>query len=357
MAEEKDRVNLGLVSWREQSTQFLFDQLHNLGIDLDKSHFLAWARESDSPEDLLNLLAPDNEDEEKDSLYMDHLYLILFELWRRFVPERRSLSIVADDIDQTICMYDARGGECSIEEENSFASKMVGYFSEYVRILEASLEQFKGCSPEEKEDVLMEGFTSPEAAIFGMSQPFFAHDIARSFFDFVVEYASSEIAHELLSIIDRIAPFIMPQNFLPAMRVHALWYEDEARAVQQAREFSRELFSKRYVDPVTKVLKQEAIPSVFAFLVFAAKTGESGLFNEIMRNIIQCIPENTQDELFELVSIALLYAETVEHPMVGQLTALLEEMESSPIDPERDLADLSSINRSIKAVLHRMLSH
>lgn len=79
----------------------LFARLNRRGVQLDRSRFLEFANKCDTPEDLTDLLLPDEEDKARDPFY-----LIVFELWRRLLPERPSLSIFCDELDYQIALYD-----------------------------------------------------------------------------------------------------------------------------------------------------------------------------------------------------------------------------------------------------------
>ena len=76
--------------------------LEGLGLPLDRAAFLTYAEAEESPEGLTEILAGDIEDVH----IHDHSYLILFELWRRLVPEKQSLSIFCDELDALILLYD-----------------------------------------------------------------------------------------------------------------------------------------------------------------------------------------------------------------------------------------------------------
>jgi hypothetical protein len=81
----------------------LFDRLQRHEIWLDPHSFVVQAEEVNTPEDLSNLMIGDRSilDQEQ-----DQIYLLIFELWRRFLPERKSLTIFCDELDHYIWQYD-----------------------------------------------------------------------------------------------------------------------------------------------------------------------------------------------------------------------------------------------------------
>jgi hypothetical protein len=87
---------------RDASMEKIFEELGELGIAMDEATFGAYADECDTPEELADLLT----EEETDIRREDHIYLLLFELWRRLAPEKQSLSIFCDELDHLIDRYD-----------------------------------------------------------------------------------------------------------------------------------------------------------------------------------------------------------------------------------------------------------
>lgn len=88
-------------NYRVLPIEVLFNRLHQLEIDLDRSSFLSYAENLDSPEELTeNLFIEVN-----DPLIQDEAYLIIFELWRRLLPEKPSLSLFCDQLDHLINLY------------------------------------------------------------------------------------------------------------------------------------------------------------------------------------------------------------------------------------------------------------
>lgn len=92
-----------VADYRSISTDELFVQLRPYGFDLDKESFIALAEEQDSPEDFADSLVHDAELKPDQN---DFIYLVVFELWRRLIPERLSLSIFCDELDNVIFSHD-----------------------------------------------------------------------------------------------------------------------------------------------------------------------------------------------------------------------------------------------------------
>jgi hypothetical protein len=84
--------------YRELSISTLFDRLASLGLKLSEEKFMMMAEGSSSPEEFTHNIWPDKENEMP-------IYLILFELWRRLLPEKISISIFCDELDNQIRLY------------------------------------------------------------------------------------------------------------------------------------------------------------------------------------------------------------------------------------------------------------
>ncbi|MFQ5729798.1 MAG: hypothetical protein ACE5GN_05515, partial [Waddliaceae bacterium] len=90
--------------YRNLPTQTLFQNLNERGIALDNARFINFTEMVDSPEDFTEILL---EDTSFDLMEQDRIFLHIFELWRRLVPEKLCLSIFCDELDHQIYLYDS----------------------------------------------------------------------------------------------------------------------------------------------------------------------------------------------------------------------------------------------------------
>jgi hypothetical protein len=96
----------------------LFHDLAQEGLHLDSIEtFIKIASEHDAPEDLASELL-------KDFPEPDHAFLILFELWRRFLPDSRSVSLFCDELDYQIHKYYAGKNKKQIAEEVDYLQQI-----------------------------------------------------------------------------------------------------------------------------------------------------------------------------------------------------------------------------------------
>lgn len=89
--------------YRNMPLEAIFERLRLQEIDIDRISFLALAEEYDNPEELTEhlLISPD-----ADQRTQDQIYLLVFELWRRLVPEKPTMTIFCDELDYQIQQYD-----------------------------------------------------------------------------------------------------------------------------------------------------------------------------------------------------------------------------------------------------------
>lgn len=114
-------------NYRLASTEELFARLQTLTISLTPESFLLHAENCESPEELLEYLWVQESLPES----QDKVYLLLFELWRRLVSEKRSLSIFCDDLDDLISRYEDNP-EGTDEEIQSILHEFEGILDETV---------------------------------------------------------------------------------------------------------------------------------------------------------------------------------------------------------------------------------
>jgi hypothetical protein len=169
-----------VADYRSMSMEDLFAGLNGLGLVLDPSSFAAYAEGCDSPEDLVECLCADEEDLDK----QDASYLILFELWRRLLPQKQSLSIFCDELDQLIELYD----QGQLENEEALQEALVTL-----------------------EDILDESADlcgSPEKVFEDLSQ-FCAHDVHGFLYDYIsdlIESSNETYASELITDFHEFLP-------------------------------------------------------------------------------------------------------------------------------------------------------
>jgi hypothetical protein len=280
--------------FRELELNQLFDALKLLGISLTKSLFYQWAAECETPEELLEFLFLEEGLEEEEESFQedmkDHLYLLIFELWRRLVPEKRSLSIVADEIDHVIFAFDS--GKPVIDEEIESA------LHEWVRILNRLQD---------------EGVSATEA--LHSIESYFAHDVPSFIIDFLLDIADRGEGVRFQPLFEKVRPFLFARP---------LWVKviDLMFCVRE----DILLVNKKLGDLVAHVLTTPQVESdiIFSLCDIALDLDREPLFLRLLERVL---PDLTDKEDIELV-IDLLVS-FVEERSFLTLKASLENIEKA----------------------------
>lgn len=87
--------------FRQLEETELFFRLESLGAPLEQAEFFQLASMVETPQEATELLI----DVAKTPPPFEKLYLVIFELWRRLLPERKTFSIFCDELDRQIFLY------------------------------------------------------------------------------------------------------------------------------------------------------------------------------------------------------------------------------------------------------------
>lgn len=249
--------------YRGISTDELFERLKQLNITLDFEGFELYAKGTETPEQLLFYVLPKNVDEKKKL----HIYLILFELWRRFIKDRPSLSILCDELDHLIESF----YRFELDEEKA---------SEMFIILENLLDQS-----------VDEGNSPP--SVFVVLSSYVAHDLQTFIYEYIqkmIEEGKHTYASEL---IEGFFPYMPNQTAFDLLRT---------RIVAESDPIEANLMSERLSE---KIIKENQKPLAFDLLGFLAKHGKPDLFYRIYQQVVPMI--ETEKEFKKMLEIAADY--------------------------------------------------
>lgn len=263
-------------NYREITTEELFRQLHALGLHLQKEDFESYAKNFEAPEEMVETFA-----KEKVPLEQDHIFLILFELWRRFFPEKRTISIFCDELDTQMMAHD-------LNQPSEIQDALV-YLQQ---LLEEHVDQ--GLAPKKA---------------FQVIQMYCANDIESFLFDFIL--AEIDAGHQSYAseLVDGFAKFVKDP----------LWFDYLAARIG-ILEDPEEGYEK--LEKVIKSLNQETnLDLIEEMLYFLATTGNHSLFYQLAIKALSLLKleEDFQEfleacyahyDFLELKSPALLIAQT-----------------------------------------------
>lgn len=188
--------------YRELSINMLYQRLHLHGLQLDKEHFLNLADEVDTPEELTALLLEDTETPPEPTVY-DQIYLLLFELWRRYITDRPCLSIFCDELDHKIHNYDM--------EKQSDRESIQDIISNLQTILDENTD--KGVDPH---------------SVFKLFSSNCAHDLESFLYDYINDQLDNGNDNYAVELIDGFIGYVEDIKWYEFLRLRLLMNDPRA---------------------------------------------------------------------------------------------------------------------------------
>lgn len=197
---------LEVQSWQVEDYQLLseedlFHRLEKFDIFLQKENFILYSEECDSPEDLTDCFVTSDEEAETH----DQVYLLVFEAWRRYYPQRQSLSVFCDQLDLVIHEYEKE------ELEND-------------ETLQAMLKNFENIL-----DQHVDGGGDPREG-FTYITTYCCHDLESFLYEFISTQIEEENDLYASELLEGFYPYLEDQTWFDFLRVRlvSLTVLDEA---------------------------------------------------------------------------------------------------------------------------------
>lgn len=223
--------------YRKLSEEELFRRLRTLGVVLDRKGFLLYAEHTSGPEELCDCLWIEDDAPQEE----EQAYLLLFELWRRLLPGKQSLSVFCDEIDHTVRAFD--------KGEPIDSDRLVHRLSELVDILEHNTP--KGSDPKKT---------------FADLTGYLAHDLESFLFDFILflrDEGNETAAH---SLTEAFAEFVTEKKWFSLLRAYLLpncLPEEKIGAAYRIWEEEKEGSDNTFLTEFLYFLKESEISDLF----------------------------------------------------------------------------------------------
>ncbi len=268
---------------RTLSLEELFARLRKCNVQIDKNTFHQFADQCDTPEDLAELLISDGKKQ-------DPLYLVIFELWRRLLPEKQSLSIFCDELDHRIALYDL--GELRSDELVQDA------LANLLEILDENAD----------------AGADPEDVFIGICD-YCAHDLENFLYDYVADLLDSGNSLYASELIEGFSPYVTEPLWFDFLRVRLLAYTDVGDANIAMH----------------SLLENELeLPLLLEMLRFLSTTGEYSLFLLAAKKALSHLA--MQEELIEFLNIAADYYRRLDEDDKEQaLQKIARQQKKGPI--------------------------
>jgi hypothetical protein len=244
---------------KEVTIEDLFAKLKNLGISIDKQHFLLYADDCNDPEELTECLIVDK----KTRAISDQIYLVIFELWRRLLPEKPSISIFCDELDYRIYLYDQDKLENYELMEDAVANLL--------DILEENIDE--GKEPKE---------------VFSSISQYFAHDLESFLYEYIADNIDEDNDAYANDLIENFYQFLSNINWFDFLRVRILAKTD----IEIANDILKKIIENEEKNP--------DIDLSLEIVSFMIREGDPDLFIRLAKLTLKGI--KIEEELVELLS-------------------------------------------------------
>jgi hypothetical protein len=270
---------------RKVPLEELFSRLQKDQFHFDKQSFIQFANQVENPEELTELLFPDHLQEE----LRDRFYLTIFEIWRRLLPEKRSLSLFFDELDFQIGLYDqgVSGSEEKIQEA----------LTSLLEILEENVDS--GVDPEN---------------MFSYLADYCANDIMDFLYDYISDLLDNGNSLYASELIEGFYPFAVDKLWFDFFRVRLsviAGIGDANAAIHRLLE------------------SQPTLPLLLEVLRFLVGLGDKEIFKDSLKQSLLFVKE--EEELIELLAImADYYQLQCEEGLVQTIHRLMNTRKEGP---------------------------
>lgn len=284
--------------YRVLSLDTLFEMLEDKEIYLNKASFKGFAEAIDTPEELTEALWGDFSDDAK---AYDQVYLIIFELWRRLLPEKPCLSVFCDEIDYQIHAYD-RGMVVNVEAIQDALANLQAILDENVD---------NGAHP-------IEAFEGIEAGC--------ANNIGMFLHDFIAEQIDNDNFSYANDLLDGFNNYLEDMPWFEFLRARVLAKNDPFEANQMIKQLIK---SKAYEPDLDLNLE------ILSFLV---RNGEKETFERLIRQTTDLL--EVEEDFQVLIAICADFYHRMDQEKVEEsLQKLLSQRQKHDPEQKFDLRD------------------
>lgn len=274
--------------YRKWTTLALFDVLKKRGWVLDRHSFVAYADSCENVQELLDLLAAE---EELESAQEDELYLVIFELWRRFAGRSQSPEILCDELDYQIQAYD---------EGHQVDDKIEDAFSDLIQFIQHETHSVK----EAKE-------------LFSFLNQMCAQDLEIFLFDFLTDQAQAGAFTYAKELHSRFASWVSRPLWWDFLVVH--WASSEEA-------------SQIFAHLLRQLSRQKDKELLFEILHYLSEHSLLGFFDSFLQlTLRQGVESEEKEELVHLVESYLAHNEGPNQWQLEILDLLKQKSDSTKI--------------------------
>lgn len=293
----QDVVEWQVEDYRALSTDQLFKRLEKEEIRLDVPSFIAHADPFETPEEFTSELLADSHN---DDATEDRVYLLVFELWRRLVPEKSCVSIFCDELDHQIALYDAGELETAEHLEDAIAN------------LQAMLDENTDLGNDSKE-------------VFQTVAEASANDLEDFLYDFIAEQIDQDNDVYASELLDGFYNYVKEVKWFDLLRARIVAMNDPAAA----RFLIRQL--------VTDWAAENDLGFNLEVLSFMVLGGEREVFTTLVKQSLPLLEQEA--EFKDLLGICAEYFQRIDYDseeseINGWLAARAKRPPNARLDPK-----------------------
>lgn len=284
--------------YRDLPLSTLFERLEKFNISLNRPSFVAYADECESPEDLTDHLIGDLDLKASQE---DQIYLLVFELWRRIMSEKPSISILCNELDYQIHLFDTEQLENPMALHDSLL--------QFLEILDENVDE--GIEPQEA---------------FALISNFCANDIETFLYDFIsqqIDEGNESYAHELLDSFDA---YLSENKWFKLLRI-------------QLSGHAHSKVTQKIIDQVIEEhIEENDLEYNLELLALLSDIGDPATFRTMIDLTLPLI--TVEEDFQDLLSIALDYFHRMDHDQHAiDIQRLLDKRLHIPLDQQVDPHD------------------
>jgi len=291
------------LDYRCVSEPELFATLSSIGLPLTKENFLLYAKNCEAPEELAECLSLEEWSPETEA----HSYLILFELWRRLLPGKQSLSIFCDELDRLISDFD----DGVLIEDESWQAVLTE--------LSDILDQNTVGDADLKE-------------VFASVSQYTAHNIETFLYDYIVEVLEVENEPLAASLIEAFEDYVSEKKWFSLLRVRLL----SSSGI------------KTWQGPLSRLLEEQSENPDLSFLMevlaFLREQDDAPLFFECAKQIVPLV--RVEEEIQELLHSM---AQFCSPPLQGSILSMIEKRSSNLLSETIAQSDTRALEELLSA--------
>ncbi|HPE84603.1 MAG TPA: hypothetical protein PLO43_00285, partial [Chlamydiales bacterium] len=245
-------------------------------------------------------------DETHDELRYGQVYLIVFELWRRFCAKKQTLSIFCDELDHLIDLYDSN----DIANLESIVDQLL----ELGKILDAQID---------------EGVPAEE--VYDYVTSFIAHDLESFLYDFILDQINRDQAMSASEILDAFYPYVEDKRWLDLLLARILFETD----VEESKIMIDRLFEALQEEPDVDL----GLEMLRMLIIFDDKSAFQSLLDKVSSWI------QSEEDFQHLLAIVRDYFCALDLEKEEKvLSDMLEKREGQPLDAKFFPTDIALQN-------------